>query len=152
MIETEHGTDGFTLTVVAENMPVLELRGQGSTLSETHPDVDLIPAAQSGNISPGGEVSYTFILTNMGDYTDTFKLEVSGDWILELPGGNSSGVLGSGESTEVELIVRPPADTHVGAIGIATLKVTSTLDDTVSTTASVTTSLWYQNYLPVVRR
>jgi hypothetical protein len=56
----------------------------------------------------------------------------------------SSDPLASGDQTIVELIVRTPAEAKGGTSGLDTSKAISTLDNSVSASVSVTTTIWHQ--------
>jgi hypothetical protein len=49
MIDKEHGMDTFTLKLIAENIPVLEINGQGTTVSVTNSGVEFTPIEQTSS-------------------------------------------------------------------------------------------------------
>jgi hypothetical protein len=95
---------------------------------------------------------YTFTLTNLGNVTDTFELEVSGAWTATLSAGDT-GALGVGESVVVTVTVMIPAGAGLGDDEVVTLTATSVLDAEVSRAAVITTRVasWVI-HLPVIFR
>ncbi len=135
------GTDVFTFTAISQLV--------GNTISDaatgtTHADVtigvDLSPASQAGTDYVHEVVTYTFMITNTGDFTDTFALDASGVWTATL--SDASVELGAAESTIFELWVTVPGDADDGDLDTTTVTATSALDPTVSDTVlAMTTAL-----------
>ncbi len=147
-------TDTFTLTAVGE------VGGRdtatGTTTAIVTPAVDVsAPDGKSG--MPLEVVSYEFLVTNTGDYHDSFALEVSGAWAATLPGGDNTGPLAAGESITVTVLVTVPEGVSNGELDVTTLMVTSDLDPTVMASAEVTTTAivppsMYFVMMPIIRR
>jgi uncharacterized membrane protein len=92
----------------------------------------------------GNEVTYTLVVTNTGNITDTIVLSVDSSWSSALSPANVT--LGVGESTDVTATLQAPADAATGAVP-ATVSATSSGDETQVATATLTTTvvlpLWY---------
>jgi hypothetical protein len=100
-------SDRFTLLATSQGKPDQILRVHGDTLVEIAPGVALSPPVQHRLSVPGETVVHTFLITNTGDYTDTFNLSVAGNqWNITAP--TNSGWLGPGERGEIELQVKIP--------------------------------------------
>ena len=93
-------------------------------------------AAQSGN--PGADVSYTLTVENTGDLEDTFDISVAGAWTA-VPSLTEITVPAGGTDT-FTVTVSVPADALAGASDVATVSVASQADDTVTDTATLTTT------------
>ncbi len=134
----ELGRDMFTLTATGSEGG--HDNAFGTTIANANPAVELLaPEGKSGR--PSDVVSYEFQLTNLGDYTDSFSLDPSGDWTTSLPGGDNTGLLGAGDSMAIEVLVQIPPDAHVGDTDITTLGASSDLDPAINTEAVVTTTV-----------
>ncbi len=108
----------------------------------------------AGSGQPGITVSYVHTLTNTGANSDTFTLSASSSqgWSVTLdPVGPVA--LTSGQSTTVFLTVTIPAGTPFTTLDTTTVTATSSVDPTLSTSATDTTLVVpYGIYLPVVVR
>ncbi len=146
-------SDTFTLTATGSLGGSAE--ATGTTYAGAEPAV-AVSAAQTGDALPGEVVTYTFTVTNQGNYTDTFTLAVTGVWTATLPGGLSTGPVGAGDTVIVTVVVVIPAGAADGDDDVATLTVTSSLDSGVAATTTATTTAviapQYRVYLPVVKR
>ncbi len=135
-------SDTFTLTAVSTGDPTLDLHTTGTTRSLVTAGASLSPASQSQSGAPGSTLSYTFDLSNTGNYTDTFILSVSGNaWQTSAP---ASLELASGETSTVTVQVGiPPQPAGEAAIIVSdtfTLTATSSLLSSLKPSASGTTS------------
>lgn len=140
--------DTFTLTITSVTSPTLVYTATGTTTAVAHPAI-----TTSGNMSDsayvGETITYTINVTNSGDYTDTFDVDISmNTWTTTA--SVSSVTLGVGESTTVDVYVIVGA----GSSDMAHVTFTSTLDNTVSATVMLTsTSLGSPSqdvYLPLI--
>ena len=80
-------------------------------------------AAQSGY--PGATVTYTLVLTNAGNYTDTFTLTVGSTAFTTTVTPSSVGPLGQGLSQSVAVTVQIPAGAAPGVSDTAIVTATS---------------------------
>ena len=142
-------SDGFALSATSLGIPGITLQALGETSLDFQPAA-AFSADQTGAGQPGQVVEYVFTLTNTGNYTDTFTLEVTGTWMAYLPDGSTTGPLGAGENITVTLLVTIPLSAPAGAPEVTTLTAASTLDDSVVASANATTVLYFRNYLPLV--
>jgi hypothetical protein len=98
---------------------------------------------------PGGEITYTHVLTNTGITSDVYDLSLisSQGW------GNLSAVevqLEAGESAEVSLTVTIPAGVFLGASDQSSIGVVSRSDPAVSSSVSDTTTVGIPLFFPLV--
>jgi hypothetical protein len=154
MPEVIIGEDTFTLTATGVEGGVGV--ATGTTLANVNPGGEVL-APEGGSGMPLELVSYEFTVTNTGDYTDSFTLDVSGVWTATLPGGDSTGPMAPGASTTVTVLVQVPEGVADGDFDVTTLEITSMLDASISATAEVTTTAIvpppvYYTMLPLIRR
>jgi hypothetical protein len=143
------GEDTFILT--AHGVVGGYATATGTTQANVIPGGEVVaPEGQTGR--PLDVVSYDFMVTNTGDYTDTFALGVTGVWTATLPDGDSTDPLAPGASTVVTVLVTIPEGATQGETDVTTLKITSQLDTSIWTTAEVTTTvrLFFYNLLSII--
>jgi hypothetical protein len=148
-IPTELGamSDTFILTATGSEGSVAT--GTGETTANVNPAVEVVkPTDKNG--WPLKVVAYEFTVTNMGDYTDTFALDVSGIWSATLPGGDTTGPLAAGASATVVVVVQVPEGAMPGDTDVTTLNATSVLNPEVSATAQVNTTASLVRMLPII--
>jgi YVTN family beta-propeller protein len=123
------------------------------TVVERQAGLSLAPILQQGNGRPGDTVVYTVTLTNEGNYTDTFTLEVSGLWPADVS-AEDTGPLAAGESMAFQIEVTVPISATYGMSDTTTITGRSVYDPDVSASAQVVTSVAPPRnlYLPVVLR
>ena len=143
--------DTFTLT--ATGVVGGDDVATGTTLANVNPDAEVV-APLGGSGMPLELVSYEFVVTNTGDYTDSFALALTGVWTATLPGGDNTGPLAPGASITVTVVVEVPQGVSHGDFDVTTLKATSLLDVSVWVTEQVTTTaiVWFYNILPIIMR
>jgi hypothetical protein len=148
------GTDTFTMTA-AGSVGGTAI-ATGTTKANVTPGVQVAaPQDKSGQVDE--IISYTFIVTNTGNYTDTFTLYAYGIWTSTLPGGDSTGPLAPGAVAAVVVEVAVPPGVAEGDQCRTTLRATSELSHTVRDSAYVTSTAIvvppvYYNLLPLVRK
>jgi hypothetical protein len=125
------------------NVPVtLTLEAQTAAVS-----MSASPLSASG--PPGSELAYTVEVMNMGNGEDSFVLTVNSDWQATLS-ATTTGVLQPGERTEVSLIITVPLTAADAATTANTLVATSTFDDSITESLTVSSqSVWFHMLLPV---
>ena len=150
-------TDAATLTATSQGDASQSARSTLTTTVNLVRHVALAPtsAAQLGN--PGTTVTYTLVLTNAGNASDTFTLTVGGAAFTTTVAPSSVGPLSAGASRSVTVTVQIPAGAAGGLTDAATLTATSQGDATKSassilTTAAATANAGRSVYLPVVQK
>lgn len=109
-------------------------------------------AARSG--APGAAVTYILVLTNTGEYTDSYDLAAGGVWTPTLSLG-TAGPLAPGAGSTFTLTVAVPADASGGAMDTTAVTATSTLGTSTRASILVTTTarqVEFRVYLPLVLR
>ena len=110
---------------------------------------------------PGTVVTYTHVLTNTGETTDTFILEAtsSQDWPVELLGGDyPTGTallpleLSAGLTGTIAVSLTVPTTATGGTVDYTVVTATSQTDSEVWTTITDTTTVRAYVYLPLVVR
>lgn len=103
-------------------------------------DVVVAPATQAGAADPGGAVTYTMRVSNLGNVTDTFDVSVTGPaWPTTAPG--AVGPLTTGTSASVDVTVHVPLDGMGGDVDTAVITFTSRGDSERSAAATLTTTV-----------
>lgn len=132
------------LTLTVEETPI----NYGVTVSA-------VDDALSGNV--GTTVTYTVWVTNTGDATDTFMLDVSGaSWLTTLE--TMTVTLGSGLGTSVEVTVQIPLTATHGSTDMATVSATSLADPSATDSVMLTTTAVVPEpedtfiYLPIIMK
>ncbi len=148
------GTDTFTMTAVGSAGGVAN--ATGTTNANVTPGVKVDPP-QDGIGRPGEVLTYTFIVTNTGDYTDTFSLSLYGLWPDSLPGGNSTGPMAAGASMSVVVEVTVPPGANNGEQCRTSLRAMSGLNRNVRdlehvTSTAIGVSSSYNILLPLINR
>lgn len=147
------GSDAFTLTATSGWDTDVTADVQGTTLANINPEVTL-----NNDLTGAGEtqtvVEYTLVVTNTGNYTDTFALSVSGAaWPTDLS-HDTTPALAVGESFTFDLSVTIPQGAG-GTQDVAAVTAESGWDSSIADTALVTTTALESEFLafiPVVRR
>ena len=142
--------DSFTLTITSVTSPTLVYTATGITTAAVY-----LVITTSGDMSDSGHIgetiTYTINVTNSGDYTDTFAVDVLMNiWTMTV--SVPSVILGVGDSIVVEVYVEVGA----GSSDMAHVTFTSALDNTVTAVVMLnTTSLGNISqdvYLPLIIR
>jgi hypothetical protein len=152
-LEAQHGDQDLAMiTGTSTNDPEVSASAEATTTAVWMPGVDITPAETAQQGSPGETVAYTFTLTNLGNVTDSFTLEVSSTWQAELP-VTTTGELGPGETFTFVVYVTVPLEAQDGAQDLAVITATSAHDPQVSAEAQATTTCMvsiYHTALPLV--
>ena len=122
------------------------------TLETQTAAVELAAAYPEAEGPPGDVLLYTILVTNTGNGPDTFDLSVAGTWPVSLSAA-TTGLLQPGKGMEVTVSVTVPLTATEGDSDISTFTATSTFDDTVQESVTLTSSMaWLKLWLPVVIR
>lgn len=140
-------SDSFTITATSVNSPTVSTSAMGTTNAVVNPDVSVSAPNDNQTGNPGEVLTYAVDVTNSGDYTDTFTVDLSGNSWPTTASTTSVGPLGAGESTSIEVYVT------VGASGSDSVTVTfiSDLDNGVSDSVVLTSMVGtYSVYMPAI--
>ena len=147
-------TDTATLTATSQGDAS---QSASSTLTTTvnrvrHVALASPAAARSGD--PGATVTYTLVLTNAGNTSDTFRLTVSNTAFATTVTPSSVGPLSAGASRSVTVTVQIPANAAGGLTDTATLTATSRGDASQSASSTLVTmaSTARGVYLPLLQK
>lgn len=158
------GTTGpFQVTVTAFNLPGDGVPNYGDATDQdfalvcyncmevTDYKVGITPSMQTKSGFAASDVGYAYLVTNQGQFSDTFSLSVASTWTSVL--SEESIALDAGESRQVDLTVSIPSDAIYGEFDIATVTATSDSDSSRKAFATAETRVevvWMQHYLPLV--
>jgi uncharacterized membrane protein len=110
-----------------------------TTSTNAYFHLELTPEDEALSGAPGNSIAYNLSLSNTGNITDTFKLQVGeSDWLVELNLDNYT--LAAGNSVQVILLVIIPESTATGDASTTTITATSQGDVAVSDSISLTTT------------
>ncbi len=123
-------SDSFTLTLTSGLDAAVWAQASGVTTANVEPGVALNPPQTWMSGNAGSVVTHTLTLTNTGDYTDTFTLQVDGyAWPTAVQA--SSVTLGPGLAAAIELSVAIPPE-PLAASDNFTLTAVSSFDSNVT--------------------
>lgn len=104
------------------------------------PGIQFTPT-YSNALLPGEAITYTHTLTNTGDYTDTYTVELESDpfgWAELLPDDPFDVILASGQVTPVVVVVSVPEHAAAGFANTIIIRATSQYDPQVTATVTDT--------------
>jgi hypothetical protein len=142
-------SDTFMMTADSTLDPNRSAQSRGITYANVLPGISLFPSESARFGKLGETVTSTFLITNTGNYTDTFILSSTGQWNHELS-TLSTGSLGPGDSTNVDLRVAIPATAASGETQVAKITAMSTLDKTIDAAAYAHITSWWLVYSPFI--
>jgi hypothetical protein len=100
---------------------------------------------------PGTSLTYSIIVKNTGQESDTFKIaKSSSQWETAL--SSTSASLEVGESAKIEIQVTIPPTAALDSSDTATINLTSQSDPSVTTSANITTYAAITTYLPQIQK
>ncbi len=154
-------TGSFEVSVTAFNLPGNGVPNYGDGTDqdfalvcyncavESGYNAGIAPFAQSKSGLWSSEAVYSFTVSNLGQFSDTFSLSVDSVWKTAL--SVQSLPLDAGESTQVDLTVTIPVAAVDGEVDTATLMVTSNADPNQMAFATAEThAVWLRHYLPLI--
>ncbi len=146
--------DTTTVTAASQADSSVKATASNTTTVKRVVGVQLAPN-HSGQAKPGETITYTHILTNTGNYTDTFSIASSSSrgWASVQPTGLIT--LSAGAITTVKVTVTVPANALSGTTETTTVTATSQADNSVKATVTdVTQAVTPKKrvYLPLVVR
>lgn len=132
-------SDSFTLTLTSGLDGAVWAQAGGVTTANVEPGVALDPPQMWLSGNAGSLVTHTLTLTNTGDYTDTFTLQLAGyAWPTSVQTNNIT--LGAGAAAAVDVTVAIPLE-PAAASDSFTLTAVSNLDSSVMAQAIGVTEL-----------
>ncbi|HSQ27875.1 MAG TPA: hypothetical protein VLM80_12200, partial [Anaerolineales bacterium] len=142
------------VTITATSSGAVEVSSELTTTAEI-PVVyalDLAPATDAGGGAPGGVVSYTLTLSNLGNTEDTVNLAYAGNlWDVSL--SETSVILPVAGTAEITVQVTIPADAEDAEFDVVTITATSSGAVEVSselTTTAVVEVIEYTTWMPLI--
>lgn len=145
--------DIATLTVTSQKNSSTSDSCTLTTTVNTRYGVSLTPQTDTKTDYPGVEVTYTLKVKNNSNVPDSYVLSKSGEaWTTTLP-SSPIGPLAAGHETTIEVKVTIPGNLVAEGQDVVKVKVTSQMDGTVSSTATLTTHARFRTiYLPMLQK
>ena len=113
--------------------------------------IALRPSSAAQAALPGETITYTLQLSNTGEVTDTFTLSAGeSQWTVTL--SLTETTLAAGGAAEITVLVAVPGGALEGAMDQVLIIATSQGDPGVSAGSTLTTTVWWRSYLPIVRK
>jgi hypothetical protein len=143
------GTQGVTeITATSISNPVeMDTTVITTTVGEYHFDVQPIPP-DSQEDHPGNVLTYTLMVSNSGDFEDSYNVEISATW--ETTASLTVGPLLPGEDGELVVLVTIPQDANHGDWDSAVITFTSQSKPEVIHQATLnSTAVWHRMLLPL---
>jgi hypothetical protein len=118
--------------------------------------VSLSPDTREGTAFPGKSLTYSFLVTNESDISDTVDLKIVDNiWPVDFP--STVGPLSAGESRWFYVTVNIPSGANDGMTDTASIIVTSRGDRSRTGTGTVSTHVttsesWVSLFMPLVQK
>ncbi len=141
--------DSFTMTAVSSLDANISTQTTGTTSANINPGA-IPPANDSSHGNPGNTITYTLTITNSGNYTDTFTIDLTGNRWATSSSVPAVGSLAPGESGSAEIYVTIGG--NGGESDNVTVTFTSTLNNALSWDVLLTTSSNYQLFVPIITK
>lgn len=149
-------TDTVTATVMSQTPGIIPVSSVLTTQAKYVHELKLQPTSSQGYGLPGTTVTHTILLTNNGNTSDSYKLQVAGMWPVAISVVPQSAYQGGavslerGRSAVLSAAVSIPGSAPTGASDLAVLTLTSSGDPAVSEGATLKTiAALVQAYLPL---
>ncbi len=157
-LDAEGGAaDSVTATIYSQTPGIIPVSSVLTTHAENVHGLQLLPAISEGQGLPGAIVTHTLLLTNTGNITDSFALQVDGTWAVAIsvvPQSAYQGgivTLARGRSAVISAAVSIPAGSAAGASEDAALSVNSTGNPSISAQATLRTAVVIHHvHLPLI--
>ena len=106
----------------------------------------ILPDSQEGH--PGKVLTYTLLVSNTGDFKDSYNVEISATW--ETTASLSIGPLLPGEDFELVVVVTIPLDAEAGDWDYALITLNSQVKPLINHSTNLTsTAVWYRMLMPL---
>jgi uncharacterized membrane protein len=113
-------------------------------------DLQTIPP-DSQEDHPGNVLTYRLLVSNIGDFKDSYNVEISATW--ETTAVLSIGPLLPGEDGELVVAVTIPQDAEAGDWDFAVITLSSQIKPSISHSTKLTsTAVWHRTLIPLVFR
>lgn len=126
-----------TITLTSQGNGSVSRTAEITTTSLLRGPVAVAPV-DSASADPGSQVSYTIIITNVGDVTDTYGIITQSGWDTQAP--TTTIPLATGESTSLEVTVTVPISALAGVQDIAEIQFNPQQPNTLPASVILTTT------------
>jgi hypothetical protein len=145
----DHGTTEILATSIS-NLTVFDVTTITTTVGLRDFDLQTIPP-DSQEDHPGNVLTYTLLVSNIGDFKDGYNVEISSTW--ETTASLSIGPLLPGENNELVVVVTIPQDAEAGDWDFAVITLSSQVKPLISHSAKLTsTAVWHRMLMPLAMR
>lgn len=132
-------TDIMTVTATSSNSSLVTASATNTTTVNLVANVLLNPGAQSQNASPGSLVPHPYMITNAGNFTDTYTLTADSSQGYGITLSANQLMLGPSTSENVTVTVAIPLDAEAGTTDETVLVVVSGNDPSLTAVVTSTT-------------
>jgi uncharacterized membrane protein len=101
-------------------------------------NLDIDPLLSSATGAPESWITYPITITNTGNVTDSYSIQVNSDWAIDAP--TATHHIASGEWITIAFHVNVPGEAHAGESDIAQLQFTSQGDGVTSRQSTLISS------------
>jgi PKD repeat protein len=150
-------SDTVTVTVSAQSPGIIPVSAQLTTTAANVYALNFEPAESSQIGLPGGMVTYISVLSNTGNISDTYSIQIDHSWPLQFSVTpqeyyqNGLLTLDRGRSATLQAVVSIPADRVSGDSDMLTITATSSGDPSISELVRMeTTAIAYNVQLPLI--
>ena len=145
----DQGTTEIIATSIS-NLIVSDITTITTTVGLREFDLQTIPP-DSQEDHPGNVLTYTLLVSNTGDFKDSYNVEISATW--ETTTSLNIGPLLPGENNELVVVVTIPQDAEAGDWDFAVITLSSQVKPLISHSAKLTsTAVWHRMLMPLAMR